>query len=120
MERHGASLAFAVPGVLMLLATLVFWSGRCRFVHIPPAGIAFVRQAVSGEGLRVLIRLAAVYLFVAVFWQGDNGAGRLKGGNHYLFFTVIQPRDGRMLQSLICNLADLNLESRGLTEEVRA
>ncbi len=68
MERRGASLAFAVPGVLMLLATLVFWSGRYRFVHIPPAGGAFVREVVSGDGLRILFRLAAVYAFVAVFW----------------------------------------------------
>ncbi len=68
MEHHGASLAFAVPGLLMLVATLVFWSGRYRFVHIPPAGTAFVREALSGEGLRVLARLAVVYLFVAVFW----------------------------------------------------
>jgi POT family proton-dependent oligopeptide transporter len=68
MERRGASLAFALPGVLMLLATLVFWSGRYRFVHIPPAGAGFVRQALSGEGLRAVMRLAAVYLFVAVFW----------------------------------------------------
>jgi POT family proton-dependent oligopeptide transporter len=68
MAHRGASLAFAVPGVLMLLATLVFWSGRHRFVHIPPAGMAFVRQALSGEGRWVLIRLSAVYVFVAVFW----------------------------------------------------
>lgn len=68
MENYGASVAFAVPGVLMLLATLVFWSGRYRFVHIPPAGMAFVREAFSGDGLRILGRLSLIYLFVAVFW----------------------------------------------------
>lgn len=35
MNRYGASVAFAVPGVLMLIATLIFWSGRHKFVHIP-------------------------------------------------------------------------------------
>jgi len=68
MENYGASLAFAVPGVLMLIATLVFWSGRYRFVHIPPAGMSFVREAFSGDGLRVLGRLSLIYVFVAVFW----------------------------------------------------
>jgi POT family proton-dependent oligopeptide transporter len=68
MENYGASVAFAVPGVLMLIATLAFWSGRHRFVHIPPTGMAFVRETMSGEGLRTLGRLALIYLFVAVFW----------------------------------------------------
>jgi POT family proton-dependent oligopeptide transporter len=68
MENYGASLAFALPGVLMLIATLAFWSGRYRFAHIPPTGMAFVRETISGEGLRTLGRLALIYLFVAVFW----------------------------------------------------
>jgi len=68
MKSYGASLAFAVPGVLMLLATLVFWSGRYRFVHIPPAGFSFVRDIFSASGLRILGRLSLIYLFVAVFW----------------------------------------------------
>ncbi len=35
-ERYGWSVAFGIPGVLMALATLVFWLGRKRFVHVPP------------------------------------------------------------------------------------
>ncbi|HHH45353.1 MAG TPA: MFS transporter [Gammaproteobacteria bacterium] len=68
MEHHGPALAFGVPGVLMLIATLVFWSGRKRFVHIPPAGMHFVREVLSGDGLRVLGRLSLIYGFIAVFW----------------------------------------------------
>ncbi|MEW6039205.1 MAG: POT family MFS transporter [Pseudomonadota bacterium] len=68
LERHGASVAFAVPGLLMLTATVVFWSGRHRFVHIPPAGMRFVREALSGQGLRGLGRLAGVFLFITMFW----------------------------------------------------
>lgn len=36
----GWRIAFAIPGVLMFIATIVFWMGRNRFVHIPakPAG----------------------------------------------------------------------------------
>jgi len=68
MRHQGASVAFALPGLLMLLATLVFWSGRYRFVHIPPGGREFVREAFSAQGLGVLARLGVVYLLVAVFW----------------------------------------------------
>ncbi|MGW8310909.1 MAG: POT family MFS transporter [Thiogranum sp.] len=69
LSTHGAFTAFALPGLLMLLATLVFWTGRYRFVHIPPAGTDFVREVLSGEGLRVLGRLMLVYSCVAVFWS---------------------------------------------------
>jgi POT family proton-dependent oligopeptide transporter len=69
VRQYGPSAAFALPGLLMLLATLVFWSGRYRFAHIPPGGGGFVRQALGAEGLGVLGRLAVVYLFVAVFWS---------------------------------------------------
>jgi proton-dependent oligopeptide transporter, POT family len=54
--------------VLMLLATIVFWSGRFRFVHIPPAGMNFVRESVSRTGLQTLTKLGTIYLFIAVFW----------------------------------------------------
>src|SRR5439155_2225854 len=32
----GTSIAFAIPGVLMFIATAVFWLGRRKFVHVPP------------------------------------------------------------------------------------
>lgn len=34
--NHGAMVAFGVPGVLMFIATFVFWMGRHDFVHVPP------------------------------------------------------------------------------------
>ncbi|MDH5514455.1 MAG: MFS transporter, partial [Gammaproteobacteria bacterium] len=68
LKHHGAAVAFAVPGVLMLLATLIFRAGRHRFVHIPPGGRAFVREALGRVGLAALGRLSVLYLFVAVFW----------------------------------------------------
>jgi proton-dependent oligopeptide transporter, POT family len=36
LRQYGASVAFGVPGVLMLLATVVFWAGRRQYVHAPP------------------------------------------------------------------------------------
>ncbi len=68
-HHYGPAWAFGLPGVLMALATLVFWIGRHKFVHIPPAGFESVKQAFSGEGLRAVCSLVPVYLFVAVFWS---------------------------------------------------
>ena len=68
LAHHGPSVAFALPGVLMLLATLVFWNGRYRFVHIPPAGMHFVKTMLSRTGLGTLGKLASIYVFTAMFW----------------------------------------------------
>ena len=96
MEHHGPALAFGVPGVLMLVATLVFWWGRKRFVHIPPAGMTFVREVLSGDGLRLLGRLSLIYLFIAVFWALFDQTGsawvlQAQKMDHELFGINILP-----------------------------
>lgn len=68
LEWHGPHWAFGLPGGLMLLATLVFWMGRGRFVHVPPSGWRFLREAFSREGMTALLKLLPLYGFVAVFW----------------------------------------------------
>jgi len=68
LDQYGASVAFAVPGVLMLLATIAFWTGRYRFVHIPATGVDFVKEVLSPFGLNIVFKLGSIYLFVAVFW----------------------------------------------------
>lgn len=68
LSRYGAHVAFAVPGILMLTATGVFWAGRFKFVHIPPGGVEFVRESMSGIGLSSIGKLSVIYLFVAMFW----------------------------------------------------
>jgi POT family proton-dependent oligopeptide transporter len=68
LTNYGPHVAFGVPGLLMLLATVCFWLGRNKFVHIPPGGLRFVREALSGVGLRAIGRLLVVYMFVAVFF----------------------------------------------------
>jgi len=84
LQTHGAARAFAVPGLLMLLATAIFWSGRHRFVHIPPAGMGFVREALGQEGLRCLGRLGSIYLFIAMFWAlfDQNGSSWVLQARH--------------------------------------
>ena len=65
---YGPHWAFGVPGVLMAIATLVFWLGRNRFIHVPPGGLAFLRQTFSRDGILAMLKLAVIYIFVAVFW----------------------------------------------------
>jgi len=36
LRRYGPEIAFGVPGVLMGIATFVFWLGRNKFVQVPP------------------------------------------------------------------------------------
>lgn len=69
LKEHGPALAFGVPAGLMLIATLVFWVGRYKFAHIPPAGRTFFADNFNREGLAIIGRVALVYVFLAVFWS---------------------------------------------------
>ena len=95
LQRVGPKVAFGVPGIAMLIATIVFWLGRNKFVHIPPARIgAYVRQffdytklrkregestpspslfqrlwsAFERENLKALANLLILVPFAAMFW----------------------------------------------------
>ena len=69
LEKHGPHWAFGVPGVLMAIATFMFWLGRNRFVHIPPSGSGFFKEAFSREGMIALGKLIPLFAFIAVFWS---------------------------------------------------
>lgn len=69
LKYYGPSVAFGVPGVLMGVATIIFWAGRYRFVHIPPSGRTFFRDNFNREGLATIGRIALIYAFVAIFWS---------------------------------------------------
>ena len=68
LTKWGPQVAFGVPGILMAIATFVFWLGRNRFVHIPPRGNEFLREVRDPENLRAFGRLVPIYLCVAAFW----------------------------------------------------
>ncbi len=68
LEWYGPHWAFGVPGVLMAVATLLFWLGRHKFAHVPPGGSQFFKDIASREGLVVLGKLIPLFLFIAVFW----------------------------------------------------
>ncbi len=69
LKHLGPGFAFGLPGVLMLIATWVFWLGRRKFVHVPAGGFGAVKEAFSGDGMRAIRNLVPIYLFVAVFWS---------------------------------------------------
>lgn len=69
LEKYGATSAFGLPAVLMLIATMVFWSGRYKFAHIPPGGKKFVQEVFSREGAGTLGRLALIFMFLIPFWS---------------------------------------------------
>ncbi|HIK95909.1 MAG TPA: MFS transporter, partial [Planctomycetes bacterium] len=68
LKWYGPHIAFGVPGVLMALATLMFWMGRNVFIHVPPGGSRFFRETFSRDGIVAVLKLSTIYAFVAVFW----------------------------------------------------
>ena len=69
LEWYGPAVAFGLPGVLMFIATLIFYQGRHEFVSMPPAGWAvYKKDMFSKEGLRTLGSLGVIYAFIAFFW----------------------------------------------------
>ncbi|MFC0134880.1 MFS transporter [Massilia eurypsychrophila] len=37
LKSYGPSVAFGIPGILMFIATFIFWLGKRKYVHVPPA-----------------------------------------------------------------------------------
>jgi POT family proton-dependent oligopeptide transporter len=76
LKHFGPSVAFGIPGLLMFIATLVFWLGRKHYVMVPPVGdsdpdafskvirTALLTQA-SGQG-RPGLTLAGIGVVLAV------------------------------------------------------
>ena len=68
-EAYGGAIAFGIPGVLMGIATFMFWVGRKHFVHIPPKGKAFWTETFNKAGLKALGNLLPVFLLISIFWS---------------------------------------------------
>src|SRR5438477_9931541 len=70
LERSGPALAFGTPGIFMFVATVVFWLGRRKFVHIPPAGLRnYIAEFLNRETLKIIGNLLIPVPFIAVFWS---------------------------------------------------
>ncbi|MEC9005504.1 MAG: POT family MFS transporter [Nitrospirota bacterium] len=69
LHHVGPHVAFGVPGLLMLIATWVFWVGRWQYAHIPPKGTSFLRELLDTENLQAIWRLTPLFIFSAFFWS---------------------------------------------------
>ena len=56
-EVLGVRVAFGIPGVLMVVATVVFWAGRNVFIHVPPS---------PGGRLGLLDGASSIAFFLAI------------------------------------------------------
>src|ERR1700761_1438744 len=96
-QNYGPRLAFGIPGILMALATLIFFSGRKKYVRMPPAGVnrnnfifisfyalTHLGQKQKGQswldvakvsfdpervdGIKAVYRVMSVFFFTLPFW----------------------------------------------------
>ncbi len=69
-DAFGPEVAFGVPGILMVIATIIFWMGRDRFVRVPPkpGGVIGALDFFSA----LLLFSPIIAIIVAVFVQGDH------------------------------------------------
>jgi POT family proton-dependent oligopeptide transporter len=96
-QNYGPRLAFGIPGVLMALATIIFFSGRKMYIRVPPAGVnknnfifisgyalANLGKKQKGqswldvakgkfdpekvEGIKAVYRVMSVFVFALAFW----------------------------------------------------
>lgn len=70
LDKFGPHVAFGVPGLLMLVATIVFYMGHKVFIAIPPVGWKqYKKDVFSPQGKKAIFNLSIMYLFIAVFWS---------------------------------------------------
>jgi proton-dependent oligopeptide transporter, POT family len=68
LPAYGPTVAFGLPAAMMLVATIVFWLGRNRYAVVPAAGMAWLRDVFSWNGLSTILRLCLIFVFTTVFW----------------------------------------------------
>ena len=89
LRNYGPAVAFGIPGVLMLIATIIFWLGRRQYVRVPPtrgedpdsfynvARTALTSQVagkgrpgllVAGFGAALAVAMLLCWLLKPAFW----------------------------------------------------
>jgi len=117
LEWYGPHWAFGVPGVLMALATVMFWMGRDTFVHVPAGGKDFLRETFSKSGIVCMLKLSSIFIFVAVFWALFDQTGSSwvqQSGFESHFRAVADPCvwDGGLSCDQLCFSADSASQDR--------
>jgi POT family proton-dependent oligopeptide transporter len=66
---HSPDVAFGLPGIFMAIATIIFWMGRKKFVHIPPVGLRnYAREIFNKETGKIIFNVLMPVPFVMIFW----------------------------------------------------
>jgi POT family proton-dependent oligopeptide transporter len=69
LQWYGPQVAFGVPGVLMAIATFIFWKGRSRYVVQPPTPFKeYVAELRQAEHRLATLRVLLLFAFLSVFW----------------------------------------------------
>jgi len=69
LAHYGPHVAFAIPGVWMALATLMFWCGRNRYVRVSPTPFHdYVRELRKPSSRATLLKLARLFIAISMFW----------------------------------------------------
>ena len=68
LKKYGPEVAFGVPGIFMLLATIIFYCGRKKYILVPPSGKNMFRDLTSRAGLTAVLKVSLVFVFLIVGW----------------------------------------------------
>jgi POT family proton-dependent oligopeptide transporter len=69
LEWYGPNIAFGVPGILMALATYIFWRGRRLYVVQPPTQWrSYLRELIDAEHRLATARVLLLFVALSVFW----------------------------------------------------
>jgi len=69
LATYGPHMAFALPGVLMGVATILFWKGRHTYTRVAPTPWQTYRQVFFGrDNVTKWRNLSLLYLLLSTFW----------------------------------------------------
>ena len=126
LKIYGPTIAFGIPGVLMLVATMIFWLGRKRYVNVPPSGPnphAFSKvlwtairtgwtaaqskhPALSVAGTRAVLKVLLVFAPIPLFWalfdqKASTWVLQAKKMDPDLGFTIFEPSQMQFINPLL-------------------
>ncbi len=90
LRHYGPAVAFGIPGILMFIATVIFWAGRKEYVNVPPSAadpnsfMNVVKSAVrfrpgeANTGSVVVWAGVAIAAAMLVLW-GSAAIARMQG-----------------------------------------
>lgn len=83
LRDYGPSVAFGIPGILMFIATVIFWAGRDKYVNVPPAAPdphsfsrvvgSAIKQGGSGSSIAYAGAVIGVLLLLGFGFAKANG-----------------------------------------------